>query len=60
MNNFPLTISLPDIYAIWDHKWFVKIYVNYYKLSSHDILSFFLKSHLVRKKNYIKVKFSIE
>ena len=36
MNKLSLTNSLPDIYAIWDHKWFVRIYVIYYKLTSHD------------------------
>ena len=50
MNGIPLNISKLDIYAIWDHKWFVKIYVIYYKLP-HDTFNCFLKSHLVRLKN---------
>ena len=53
---FPHTISQPDIYAIWDQKWFVKIYVIFYKLLSHDIFYYFLKSDLVRikKKTILK------
>ena len=51
MNNFYLTNSKPDIYAILDHKWFVKIYNIYYKLSLHDIFYYFLKVTLLE---YIK------
>ena len=59
MNNLLLTISYPEIYAIWDHNFF--IYGINYKLSPFSIFYCFLNYHLVRiKKNYIKVNFSIE
>ena len=43
------TIS-KDMSTIWDHKWFVKIYVIYYRLSLYDSSNCFLKNHSVVKK----------
>ena len=53
MNGIHPTISKPDMYAIWDHIWFVKISVIFYRLSPYDISNCFLKNHFVGLKQKI-------